>query len=88
MSNYEMAKQIINENLKDGDCGLFNTRNLVGDPMDKIYDNGTLQIEICHAWSYFEVFGLSGDDFEKLHDWYDDAISKYREEQWGLGSYR
>ena len=31
MSNLEIAKQIIKENYYRGNCGLFDTRNIIGD---------------------------------------------------------
>ena len=70
MSNLEKAKNIIKENFKAGDCGLFNTRNTVGDTMSTIYEEGGLQIDISYYYSYFEVFGLSDSDFDELLDYY------------------
>ena len=32
MSKLEKAKEIIKENWKEADCGIFDCRNLVGDP--------------------------------------------------------
>lgn len=70
MSNLEKAKTVIKENFKEGDCGLFNTRNTAGDQMTTIYEEGELQIDICYYWSYFEVFGLSHSEFDELSAYY------------------
>ena len=67
----DIAKRIIKEHLSDADCGIFNCRNNVGDNMTNIYDDGELFIDVCYYWSYFEVFGLSDDDFIELEKFYD-----------------
>ena len=70
LTKLEQAKAVIKENIRRGDCGLFNTRNFVGDPMATIYESDGLTIDICDYYSYFEVFGLTDEEFEKLHDFY------------------
>ena len=70
MNKLMKAKQVIAENYKFGDCGLFNTRNIVGDHMTTIYEDDSLTIDICYGWSYFEVFGLSETEFTRLHEFY------------------
>lgn len=70
MNKLDKAKEIIKANFEYGNCGLFNIRNLVGDPMDTIYVGEGLQIDICYGWSYFEVFGLTDDEFKELREWY------------------
>lgn len=74
MSKLETAKEIIKVLYKYGDCGIFNSRNIVGDQMDTIYDDGELQIDICYYYSYFEVFGLSCEEFRELELFYNDLI--------------
>lgn len=74
MSKLETAKEIIKVLYKFGDCGIFNSRNIVGDPMDTIYDDGELQIDICYPYSYFEVFGLSCAEFVELVLFYNGLI--------------
>lgn len=71
MSNLGKAKTIIKENFGAGDCGLFNTRNVAGDNMTTIYEDGEFRIDICYHWSYFEVFGLSVSEFDELLAYYD-----------------
>lgn len=67
----KIAKRIIKELYNLGDCGLYNSRNLVGDCMTNIYDDEELVIDICYYYSYFEVFGLSDSDFDELKQFYE-----------------
>lgn len=71
MTKLEKAKEIIKANYKDADCGIFRTRNLMGDPMETIYEEDGLTIDICREWGYFEVFGLEASDFAELKHFYD-----------------
>lgn len=70
MSNLEKAKEIIKAHYSDAECGIFNSRNIVGDVMNTIYEGDGLTIDICYGWQYFEVFGLSGEEFEELEEHY------------------
>ena len=71
MSKLEIAQKIIEENYLAAQCGIFDCRNYVGDHMNTLYDDGELQIDICHSWEYFEVFGLTAEDFKELARFYD-----------------
>lgn len=71
MTNLEKAKQIIKEHYHEANCGLYDCRNIVGDPMTTIYTDNGLMIDICYYYSYFEVFGLSNDEFKELAKFYD-----------------
>lgn len=70
MSNLEKAKEIVKENYRDAQCGMFHTRNVVGDVMTNIYDENGLIVDICYEYMYFEVFGLSDDEFAELLKYY------------------
>lgn len=70
MSKLEIAKKIIAENIKLANCGIYNTRNTANDIMANLYDSDGLVIDICYVWSYFEVFGLTNDEFAKLREYY------------------
>ena len=70
MMKLEKAKEIIAKNYNEGNCGIFDTRNMVGDWMTTIYADGELTIDICYDWNYFEVFGLSDDEFAELARYY------------------
>lgn len=65
------AKEIIKENFGYGNCGLFNSQHFFGDPMDTIYDEDGLRIDICYYYEYFNVFGLNDEEFNELEDYYD-----------------
>jgi len=70
MSKLDIAKDIIKEFYFLADCGIYNTRNIVGDRMTTIYEDNGLTIDICYDYSYFEVFGLSKADFNELEKFY------------------
>lgn len=70
MGKLEKAKEIIEANIKNAKYGIFNTRNLVWDVMDTIYHKDGLTVDICYGWEYFEVFGLSDDEFNELKRFY------------------
>jgi uncharacterized sporulation protein YeaH/YhbH (DUF444 family) len=74
MSKLKIAKEIIKERYNEADCGVYNSRNIVGDQMCTIYDVGELQIDICYYYSYFEVFGLSCAEFRELELFYNSLI--------------
>ena len=70
MNNLEKAKEVIKEHYEWAGCGIFSTRNCAGDIMTTIYNENGLTIDICYYWSYFEVFGLSEDEFIELTIYY------------------
>ena len=57
--------------------GLFNTRNVVGDKMTNIYISENMQLDICYEYDYFEVFGLTDEEFKDLQNYYLNLESKY-----------
>ena len=71
MNKLDTAKEIIKKYYSQADCGIYDCRNFVGDPMTNIYDDGELCIDICYRYSYFEVFGLSDTEFNELSAFYD-----------------
>lgn len=77
MTNLEMAKQIIKLNFEDGNCGIFDCRNYVGDPMTNLYKDDEIQIDICYRYNYFEVFGLTAEEFTQLEKYYRMLEQKY-----------
>lgn len=70
MNKLKKAKEIIKEYYKEGDCGIYDSRNIVGDWMTSIYNDNGLAIDICYTWNYFEVFGLSDEEFAELCEYY------------------
>ena len=75
-SNLDVAKEIIGKYISIADCGLFDSRNLVGDPMITVYSANGLTIDVCHRYSYFEVFGLSDEEFKQLGEYYSQKIKE------------
>lgn len=70
MSKLEKAKEIIMENYNDAYCGIFDCRNTAGDRMTTVYEDEELQVDICYDWNYFEVFGLTDEEFTELETFY------------------
>ena len=73
---FEKVKKLIKKNYDDADCGLYNTRNLVGDEMATIFRGEYFTIDICYFYSYFEVFGTTFDEFEELMKLYHELREK------------
>lgn len=42
--------------------------------MENIYSCDGLDIDICYSWMYFEVFGLSGNEFHELKRYYESLL--------------
>lgn len=72
MTKLDIAKKIIKEHYSEADCGIYDSRNILGDPMITIYDDGSLTIDLCYYYSYFEVFGLTDSEFQELASFYTD----------------
>ena len=70
MNKLEKAKRIVKEYIGYADCGLFDSRNILGDSMTNVYDEDGLIIDVCYHYAYFEVFGLSSEEFEALDEYY------------------
>ena len=81
MNKLERAKEVIKSNFEQGECGLFNSRNWVGDPMTTIYYHEDLVIDICYHYEYFEVFGLTDDEFKELCSFYEELKAAKRDNE-------
>lgn len=68
----QIAMNVIYKYINFGDCGLYDNHNCVGDAMRTIYEDDNITIMLCERHNYFEVFGLTDEDFDKLHDFYND----------------
>lgn len=77
----EEVKRILRENIKDANCGIFFTRNIVGDYMTTLYSNGDIQIDICRGWAYFEVFGLSEEQEDEIYEYYESLLKEESEKE-------
>lgn len=76
-NSVEKVKEVIKNNIKDASSGIFDCRNIVGDPMETIYDEDGVRIELCRKREYFDVFGLTNKEFAEVESFYD-LISKVR----------
>lgn len=81
MNKLEIAKEVIKRNFEQGECGLFDSRNLIGDPMTTIYNHDGLTIDICYYYEYFEVFGLTKEEFKELCSFYEELKAARRDEE-------
>ena len=72
MTTLDIAKLIIKEYFNKADAGLFNTRNIANDTMINIYHGERLEINICYDWGYFEVLGLTSEEFNELLKYYEE----------------
>lgn len=66
----EKVKEIIKENYKKFDCGLFFTRNIVGDYMTTLFENKYFTLDGCYDWSYYELFGTTEEEKEEVWKFY------------------
>lgn len=66
----EKVKAVIAKNIEDALCGIFDCCNLVGDPMETLYKDDAVQVDICYGWGYFEVFGLTDKEFAEVKSFY------------------
>lgn len=71
MSRLETAKKIIKEHVDTFRWGIFDTRNILGDFMRTIFNEDGLTIDVCDDWCYFEVFGLTDEEFLELKKFYE-----------------
>lgn len=72
MNKLERAKMVVKDNYDNAMCGIFSTRNTIGDPMETLYEDSDITIDICRPYKYFEVFGLSEEEFSELEKFYMD----------------
>jgi hypothetical protein len=70
LKEFNIVKKIIKENIKDADSGLYDNRNWVGDRMSTLFKGKYFMLDICYYYSYYEIFGTTKIEFNKLHDYY------------------
>ena len=71
---YEKVVNTIKENKEEYCCGIFFSRNLVGDFMTNIFKGEHYSIDVCDNWAYFEVFGCTEEEEEELTDIYEGKL--------------
>ena len=67
---FEHVKELIKGNFDRADCGLFDVPNIVGDEMTMMYKGEYLELLICYDHGYFEVFGMTEEEFADLEKCY------------------
>lgn len=71
--------------IEDGTCGLFFSRNIAGDEMVTIYQDGEICVDFCYGYSYFEVFGLTDEEQHSLTKYYElirNEENERRQREW------
>lgn len=66
MAKYDIKEVIEAVKKFDLGCGIYNSRNIVGDKMETVYSKDGVTIDACYYWEYIEVFGLTYDDFRSV----------------------
>lgn len=74
MTRLEKAKDIIKRDFKLFPCGIYDCRNVCGDVMVTRYVDDDIKIDVCPGWSYFEVFGLTTEEFRELKNFYESLL--------------
>lgn len=59
-------------------CGIFFSRNIVGDPMETVYQDDGVTVDACFDYEYLEVFGLNAEEEREITRFYND-LAKRRE---------
>lgn len=49
----------------------FDSRNTVGDYTETVYSKDGIIVDYCEGYEYFEVFGLSDEEFTSLEKYFD-----------------
>lgn len=68
----ECLRGILNEENNQ----FFNTPNTAGDPMKEIYEKEGIKLLYAEGYEYFDVFGLSNDEFECMKRWADYFVKR------------
>lgn len=69
------AKEVIKENFSDARCGIFDCPSLCGwEGQMCLYKESGLEILINYHYEYFEVFGLSKEEFAELEAFYENMM--------------
>ena len=75
---FEEVKKVLKENIEEARCGLFFSKNDVGDPMTNLYIGKNFTVEVCWKWYYYEVFGCDIKEERELINYYE-KITRVKE---------
>ena len=74
----EIVKNIIKDNIEYYGCGIFDTRNIAGDSMFTKFQGKYFTLDCCYDYAYYELFGTTDEEFEKIEEYYYKIRDKYR----------
>lgn len=64
--NFKDVKDFLRKNYKNKNYQIFDSRNIIGDPMETVYSKNGVTIDECTYYGYLEIFGLTEEDFDKI----------------------
>lgn len=76
MTRVNRVKEVIDKYYKRAECGIFNTHGMFNDEMFTVYDEDGVIVDVCFAYEYFEVFGLTEEEFKEVEDYYESLGEK------------
>ena len=79
--DYKRVCELIKYNIRAGDCGIFNNRNIVGDDLVNLFKGKYIELDICHDYAYFEVLGLSLEEFNNIKKFYIICVKEVNNER-------
>ena len=74
INKLDKAKEIITQYFNDGQCGIFDTYGTDIEPSSLLYDGDGLEILLNFYWEYFDIIGLSDEEFAELEEWYENKL--------------
>ena len=77
--NIKVVKDIIDRYYDSASCGIFRNKNQFGDPMETVYEENGVKIDVCFYYSYMEVFGLSDEEYKVIDKYYKNKAKEYIE---------
>ena len=78
MTTLEKAKEVIRENCWRGMYGIFNS-HFNDDVFATLYKDDELEILLCENCEYFEVLGLSDEEFYELKEYFKNGCEEDEE---------
>lgn len=72
----DKAAEVIMQHIDKACFGIFDTRNVMRDDMTTLYNEDGLTVDICYDWEYFEVFGLTCEEFAALAHKYNVEVDR------------
>lgn len=80
-SKLDKVKEVIRQHYNNCDGGIYNCHNIFDDPTEEIYNEDGVRIHTNWLWRYFEVFGLTKEEFGELKRYYEECPWDDEEEE-------